>query len=172
MQRPTDLILRAQADLAIQIERPAPCDLIIRKIGRMHIMPCAAKSYIDTYGMPTAKREISERPSHRDDVRGSGERARILRRDVSEPVHIGFMAMRTNVSTALYAAIVNGLAVGWLPTYYFAIGTPVIPLNIDWIYSFDIFLSYHRDLGEVPRIRRMIDWASHIRFAKLSVVSG
>jgi hypothetical protein len=49
--------------------------------------------------------------------------------------------------------------VGWLPTYYFAIGAPVIPLDIDWVYSFDIWLSYHPDLGSVPRVRRMIDWA-------------
>jgi len=67
--------------------------------------------------------------------------------------------MRTNVSTALYAAIVSGLAVGWLPTYCFAIGASVIPLDIDWVYSFDIWLSYHPDLGSVPRVRRMIDWA-------------
>jgi hypothetical protein len=49
--------------------------------------------------------------------------------------------------------------VGWLPTYYYAIGAPEIPLDIDWVYSFDIWLSYHRDLGSAPRVRRMIDWA-------------
>jgi len=159
MQRPDELIVRAQADLAIQIERPGPRDLIVRKIGRMHIMPCASKSYIDTYGMPTAQREISERHRIVMMYADQGKGREYYDEMFPNKSHIGFVAMRTNVSTALYAAIVNGLAVGWLPTYYFALGTPVIPLNIDWIYSFDIFLSYHHDLGEVPRIRRMIDWA-------------
>ncbi len=35
----------------------------------------------------------------------------------------------------------------------------VIPLDVDLVYSFDIWLSYHPDLGSVPRVRRMIDWA-------------
>jgi len=158
MQRPDDLIVRAQADLAIQIEQPAPRDLIVRRLGRMHIMPCASKSYIDTYGMPTAQREVSD--GHRiamlyaDQGKGSEHYDQMF----PDRPQVGFMAMRTNVSTALYAAIVNGVAVGWLPTYCFAIGAPVIPLDIDWVYSFDIWLSYHPDLGQVPRIRRMIDW--------------
>jgi DNA-binding transcriptional LysR family regulator len=159
MQRPDELIVRAQADLAIQIEQPAARDLITRRLGRMHIMPCASKSYIATYGMPTAQREVSER--HRivmmyaDQGKGSEHYDEMF----PDKPQVGFMAMRTNVSTALYAAIVNGVAVGWLPTYCFAIGAPVVPLDIDWVYSFDIWLSYHPDTGQVPRIRRMIDWA-------------
>jgi DNA-binding transcriptional LysR family regulator len=159
MQRPDELIVRAQADLAIQIERPVRSDLIIRKIGRMHVMPCASKSYIDTYGMPMAQREISERHRIVMMYADQGKGGEYYDEMFPNTPQIGFMAMRTNVSTALYAAIVNGVAVGWLPTYCFAIGSPAIPLDIDWVYSFDIWLSYHHDLGEVPRIRRMIDWA-------------
>ena len=159
MQRPDDLVARAQADLAIQIERPAPRDLIIRRIGRMHIVPCASKSYIDTYGLPKAKQDIGERHRIVLMYADQGKAQEYYDRQYPERPQTGFVAMRTNVSTALYAAVVNGVAVGWLPTYYFAIGTPVIPLDIDWVYSFDIWLSYHHDLGEVPRIRRMIDWA-------------
>jgi len=159
MQRPDELIVRAQADIAIQIEQPAPRDLIVRRIGRMHIMPCVSKSYIDTYGEPKAKEELIKR--HRivmmysDQGRGSQYYNELF------PGHpqTGFLAMRTDVSTALYAAIVNGLAVGWLPTYCFAIGAPLVPLDIGCNYQFDIWLNYHPDLGNLPRVRRMIDWA-------------
>jgi DNA-binding transcriptional LysR family regulator len=159
MVRPDELVTRAEADLAIQLEQPAPRDLKIRKIGRMHIMPCASQSYISTYGLPKAKQEIGE--LHRIVLMyaDQGKGHEYYEQQYPNRQQVGFVAMRTNVSTALYAAIVNGLAVGWLPTYYFAIGTPVIPLDIDWVYSFDIWLSYHPDLGEVPRVRRMIDWA-------------
>jgi len=159
MQRPDDLVARAQADLAIQIEQPTPRDLIIRRIGRMHIVPCASKSYIDTYGMPKAKQEIGERHRIVLMYADQGKAREYYEEQYPERPHTGFVAMRTNVSTALYAAVVNGLAVGWLPTYYFVIGAPVVPLDIDWVYSFDIWLSYHPDLGQVPRVRRMIDWA-------------
>jgi DNA-binding transcriptional LysR family regulator len=159
MQRPDELVVRAQADLAIQIEQPAPRDLLVRRIGRMHIMPCASRFYLETYGTPKAKQELTER--HRiammfaDQGKGS-EYYNELFPGHPQP---GFMTMRTDVSTALYAAVVNGLAVGWLPTYYFAIGAPVVPLDIGCIYPFDIWLSYHPDLGHLPRVRRMIDWA-------------
>ena len=159
MLRPDDLVAHAQADLAIQIERPAPRDLIIRRIGRMHIMPCASKSYIDTYGLPKAKQEIGERHRIVLMYADQGRAREYYDQQYPERPQTGFVAMRTNVSTALYAAIVNGVAVGWLPTYYFAIGALVVPLDIDWVYSFDIWLSYHPDLGRVPRVRRMIDWA-------------
>ena len=159
MLRPDEQVARAEADLAIQIEQPAPRDLIVRRIGRMHIMPCASQSYIDTYGMPKAKQEIGERHRIVLMYADQGKARELYDQQYPERPQTGFVAMRTNVSTALYAAIVNGLAVGWLPTYYFAIGASVVPLEIEWIFSFDIWLSYHRDLGQVPRIRRMIDWA-------------
>src|SRR5215475_11336517 len=122
MLRPDDVVARAQADLAIQIEQPSPRDLIIRRIGRMHIMPCASKSYIDTYGLPKAKREIGE--LHRIVLMyaDQGKGHEYYEQQYPNRQQAGFVAMRTNVSTALYAAIVNGLAVGWLPTYCFAIG--------------------------------------------------
>jgi DNA-binding transcriptional LysR family regulator len=159
MQRADDVVARAQADLAIQIEPPAPRDLMTRRVGRMHIIPCASKSYIDTYGMPKSKQEIDERHRIVLMFADQGKAKDLYKEQYPDRSQTGFVAMRTNVSTALYAAIVNGLAVGWLPTYYFAIGAPVIPLDIDWVYSFDIWLSYHPDLGSVPRVRRMIDWA-------------
>jgi DNA-binding transcriptional LysR family regulator len=159
MLRPDDVVARAQADLAIQIEQPSPRDLIIRRIGRMHIMPCASKSYIDTYGLPKSKQEIGERHRIVLMLADQGRARDLYDQTYPERPQTGFVTMRTNVSTALYAAIVNGVAIGCLPTYYFAIGTSVIPLNVEWVYSFDIWLSYHPDLGQVPRVRRMIDWA-------------
>jgi DNA-binding transcriptional LysR family regulator len=159
MQRPDDLVARAQADLAIQIEQPAPRDLMTRRIGRMHIVPCASKSYIETYGLPKSKQEVDERHRIVLMFADQGKAHDLYNEQYPERSQTGFVAMRTNVSTALYAAIVSGLAVGWLPTYCFAIGASVIPLDLDWVYSFDIWLSYHPDLGSVPRVRRMIDWA-------------
>jgi DNA-binding transcriptional LysR family regulator len=158
MERPDDLVVRAQADLAIQIERPMAQDLIVRRVGRMHIVPCASKSYIATYGMPKAKEEIGERHRIVLMYADQGKGREYYDREFPGRTQTGFVAMRTDVSTALYAAVVNGLAVGWLPTYYFAVGLPIVPIDIDWTYSFDIWLSYHADLGELPRVRRLIDW--------------
>jgi len=158
MQRPDELVVRAEADLAVQIEQPTPRDLIIRRIGRMHIVPCASQSYIDTYGVPKTRQEIGERHRIVLQYADQGKGQEYYVQQYADRPQTGFVAMRTDVSTALYAAVVNGVAIGWLPTYYFAIGAQVMPLDLDWHYSFDIWLSFHPDLGEMPRIRRMIDW--------------
>lgn len=162
MQRPDELVVRAMADLAIQIEQPIGRDLKVRRIGRMHIVPCASKSYIDTYGMPRSAQDLSERHRILLQYADQGKGREFYDERFQGRTQPGFVAMRTDASTALYAAVVNGVAIGWMPTYYFAIGAPFVPIDIDWVYSFDIWLSYHPDVGAVPRIRRMIDWAIEI----------
>jgi len=162
MQRPDELVLRARADLAVQIEQPAPRDLIVRKIGRMHVMPCASQSYIDTYGAPKSKEELAERHRLVMQYADQGRGAQYYNELFPGRPQTGFMAMRTDASTAMYAAVLNGLACGWLPTYYFGIGTQVVPLNIGHIIPFDIWLSYHPDAGKLARVRRMIDWTIEI----------
>lgn len=46
-------VLRLETDIGIQIVRPNAKDLRIVKLGRMHAMPFASQSYLDTYGHPT-----------------------------------------------------------------------------------------------------------------------
>jgi DNA-binding transcriptional LysR family regulator len=158
MQRPDELVLRAEADLAVQIEEPVPRDLKIRRIGRMHVMPCASQDYIDRYGMPQTKDDIASQHRLVAQYADQGRGAHYYNQLFPGRVQTGFMAMRTDASTAMYAAVVNGLACGWLPTYYFALGTTVVPLDIGHDISFDIWLSYHADAAKLPRVRRMIDW--------------
>jgi DNA-binding transcriptional LysR family regulator len=162
MQRPDELILRARADLAIQIEQPIPRDLIIRKIGRMHVILCASRAYLDIYGAPKTFEEVAVRHrlvmQYSDQGRGNEYYNAVF----PGCPQTGFMAMRTDVSTAMYAAVLSGVALGWLPTYYFAIGTHVLPLDIGPVAYFDIWLSYHPDVGKLPRVRRMIDWTVEV----------
>lgn len=162
MQRPDELILRARADLAIQIEKPVPRDLIVRKVGRMHVMPCASRSYIDTYGAPKSKDDLAQRHRLVMQYADQGKGAQYYNELFPDRPQTGFMAMRTDASTAMYAAVLNGLACGWLPTYYFGIGTHVQPLDIGHIIPFDIWLSYHPDAGKLARVRRMIDWTIEV----------
>jgi len=158
MQRPDDLVLRAQADLAVQIEEPVPRDLKVRRIGRMHVMPCASQDYIDRYGMPQTKDDVAAQHRLVMQYADQGRGAHYYNELFPGRVQTGFMTMRTDASTAMYAAVLNGLACGWLPTYYFALGTTVVPLDIGHVIPFDIWLSYHPDAAKLPRVRRMIDW--------------
>ena len=56
-------ILRLQADMSIQLIRPAAKDLKVVRLGRMHSMPFAAPSYIEKFGKPASMRDLTH---HRD----------------------------------------------------------------------------------------------------------
>lgn len=150
-------VLRLEADASIQLAPPTAADLKQVKLGRIHVMPFAGRSYADTYGLPANRAELAQHRivMHASDQTAAREMYRQWFPDVPE---IGFVAMRTNVSSANYWAIAKGAGIGWLPTYASAIGARVIPIDIDLRHPFDIWLAYHPDAARVPRIRRVLDW--------------
>lgn len=151
-------VLRMEADLAIQLQRPTAPDVKAVRIGRMHIAPFAARSYIDTYGCPTTTDELL---NHRvvwhmaDQTKGQ----QLFEELFPGKSQIGFLTMVNNVSSAHYWAIAKGSGIGWLPTYAAAIGARVVPVNIsNMVFPFDIWLTYHPEVAQIPRVRKLIDW--------------
>lgn len=150
-------VLRMEADLAIQIQRPTAPDVKAVRLGRMHVAPFAARSYIDTYGCPTTTEELL---NHRvvwhnaDQTRGEQMFSELF----PGKSQIGFLSMINNVSSAHYWAIAKGAGIGWLPTYAAAIGARVVPVNINLVFPFDIWLTYHPESAQIPRVRKLIDW--------------
>ena len=56
--RPVDM-LRLEADAAVQLVRPGEADLKVVKLGRLHVIPYAAASYVETYGVPDSVEALS-----------------------------------------------------------------------------------------------------------------
>ena len=150
-------VLRLEADVSVQLTRPQAKDLKVVKLGRLHVMPFAATSYLDTYGSP---KTIQELLKHRlvlqiaEQVTSQSEYDRLFP-GVPQP---GFVALRTNVSSAHYWAIAKGAGIGMLPTYACAIMARVVPIEIGLHAPYDIWLTYHPDANRIARVRRMIDW--------------
>lgn len=150
-------VLRLEADVAVQITRPTSPDIKSVRLGRQHIALYAAQSYLDIYGHPRTKEELE---NHRlvflmaEQGRGQ-EYYDELFPGRPQP---GFLAMRTNTSSAHYWAIAKGVGIGWLPTYASALGGRIVPLNLDLVFPFDIWLTYHPDVSRIPRVRKLIDW--------------
>jgi DNA-binding transcriptional LysR family regulator len=150
-------VLRLEADISVQLTRPTAKDLRVVKLGRLHFMPFAAQSYLDLYGTPT---QISDYPNHRvllqaDDV--------ALWRKMYDQVFPnvdpeGLVTLRTNVSSAHYWSIVQGAGIGLLPTYVYAVGAPIVPLELGIHVPVDIWMTYHPSAARIPRVRRLADW--------------
>jgi DNA-binding transcriptional LysR family regulator len=150
-------VLRLEADVAIQLTRPTAKDLKVVKIGRLHVMPFVAQSYLDVYGSPNTVEELLK---HRivlqlaDQVADLADYSQIFG-NVPQP---GFVAIRTNVSSTHYWAIAKGAGLGLLPTYAQAISARVVPVDLPLRMHCDIWLTYHSDANKIPRVRRLIEW--------------
>jgi DNA-binding transcriptional LysR family regulator len=151
-------LLRLEADVAVQLTKPTAADLKMIRLARLHSMPFAAPSYIQTYGIPASVDELKTR--HRivfqfSEQSGGSEFYKRWFGDVPQP---GFLAIRTNSSSAHAAAIANGAGIGWLVTYGVALGTKMVPIDLELRSSCDVWLTYHADAGRIPRVRHLIDW--------------
>jgi DNA-binding transcriptional LysR family regulator len=159
-QTPPDL-LRLEADLSVQLERPREPDLKIVRLGRLHVMLFAARSYLDAYGYPT---QASDLGKHRlvvmaDDKRRWEDYYRTLFPNFS-PANL--VSLRNNVSSAHFSSVINGAGIGALPTYVQALGANLVPLHLGINSALDIWLTYRADSKRLPRIGRTIEWISQI----------
>jgi DNA-binding transcriptional LysR family regulator len=155
-QKPPDL-LRLEADVSVQLQRPIEPDLKVMKLGYLHMMFFAAQSYIDAHGSP---KTIPEIENHRlvvlTDEGGSWENA--YQKALSGISPSGLVTLRNNVSSAHFWSIVNGAGIGILPTYVKALGSNLVPLDIGEFHRHEIWLTYRSDAKKIARTRKTIDW--------------
>jgi DNA-binding transcriptional LysR family regulator len=150
-------VQRHEADIAIQLSRPTALDVKAVKLGRIHVMFFASLEYIETFGAPKTYQDLIK---HRIVMQFADQTGA---KEIFESWFPGIpqqnlLVMRTNVSSANYWAIAKGAGIGLLPSYAFALGARIVPLEIELHRPFDIWLSYHPDSSRIPRVRRMIDW--------------
>ncbi|HKX64316.1 MAG TPA: LysR family transcriptional regulator [Rhizomicrobium sp.] len=150
-------LLRLEADIAVQLQRPNAPDLKVVKLGCLHMMFFAAKSYIDTHGYPT---NVSDFAKHRFAVlsNDAGSWEGFYRNFFPQFSPTDLVVLRNNVSTGHYWSVVQGMGIGALPTYVQAIGADLVPLEINPKVKIDIWLTYRSEAKRIARIRKTIDW--------------
>lgn len=149
-------VLRMEADVAVQLTKPERVDVKAARLGRMHVYPFAARSYVDIYGLPASLDEIKH---HRFvDQRGPQIDENAAPRVLNMPSIEGIVALRTNSSTAHFHAIELGLGIGALPTYAIAFAPELIPVDFGVQYQVDVWITYHPDARSVRRVASFIDW--------------
>jgi DNA-binding transcriptional LysR family regulator len=151
-------VLRLEADVAVQLEKPIHKDLLVVKLGRMHLMPFASRSYVKRHGMPKSAADLVRRPILVQEAEQLVP-VEVYERQLGENVGpFDHIAIRSNLSGTHYFGIATGAGIGLLPTYCVALGAPIVPLELGYHTFHDIWLAYHQDAGRIPRVRALIDW--------------
>ena len=153
-------VLRMEADLAIQFTRPTAPDLMVTKLGRLHIYPFAAKSYVERYGLPTSNADMV---NHRLVQQAAPQiDANAWAQQLGLDSVEGIVGIRSNASSAIFYAIESGAGIGALPTYACVMNAPVVPVDLQGSHSLDIWLTYHPDVRATKRVALVIEWLKSI----------
>lgn len=154
-------VARLEADIAIQLEPPTNPDLIVAKLGRLHIYPFVSEDYRNLYGVPAS---LSELKSHRI-IKQSAPQvddtayARILGLTSLE----GIVGIKTNSSIGVLYAVERGAGIGFLPSSSIALGAPLVAVDMDgFSHHADLWLTYHKEFRNSDRHKIVIDWIKKI----------
>jgi DNA-binding transcriptional LysR family regulator len=153
---PPDVMFR-DVDISIQLERPTNPDLIVQKIGTLHLMPFAAESYLDLHGTPTS---VADARDHKLVWQVADQVAsEILPMFVAgDVISGGLIAVTTNTSSAQFWAVTKGAGIGFLPTYIRVVSRGTRPLDIGLHLRRSVYLVHHPDSVRFPEVRKALDW--------------
>jgi DNA-binding transcriptional LysR family regulator len=153
-------VARLEADIAIQLEPPTNPDIIVTKLGRLHIYPFVSQEYEQLHGLP---RTLGELKNHRI-IKQSAPQvddsayARILGLTSLD----GIVGIKTNSSVGVLYAVERGAGVGFLPTASVALGAPLIPVDMGVSHHADLWLTYHKEFRNSERHKIVVDWLRKI----------
>ncbi|WP_291867038.1 LysR family transcriptional regulator [Bradyrhizobium sp.] len=152
-------VARLEADIAIQLERPTNPDLIITKLGRLHIHAFVSEGYRKLHGSPT----LADIRNHRLVIQQAPQiddsaYARVLGLTSLE----GIVGIKTNSSIGVLYAVERGAGMGFLPTSSVALGAALVPVDLGVHHHADLWLTYHKEFRNSDRHKIVIDWLKKI----------
>ena len=152
-------VARLEADIAIQLERPTNPDLIVTKLGRLHIYAFVSEGYRKLHGVPT----LAEIRNHRLVIQHAPQvddsaYARVLGLTSLE----GIVGIKTNSSIGVLYAVERGAGMGFLPTSSIALGAALVAVDLGVRHHADLWLTYHKEFRNSDRHKIVIDWLKKI----------
>ncbi|WFU44753.1 LysR family transcriptional regulator [Bradyrhizobium sp. CB82] len=153
-------VARLESDIAIQLEPPTNPDLIVVKLGRLHIYPFVSKEYESLHGVP---KTLAELQNHRI-IKQSAPQvddtayARILGLKSLE----GIVGIKTNSSIGVLYAVERGAGIGFLPTVSIALGAPLVAVDLGVSHHADLWLTYHKEFRASERHKIVVEWLKKI----------
>ncbi|WP_412048635.1 LysR family transcriptional regulator [Hoeflea sp. Naph1] len=149
-------VLRMEADISVQLEKPDRPELQIKQLGYLHLKPFASNSYLEKFGRP---KNVADMVNHRvveqqtDQLRGY-ELDKIFGPQIADRM----VRMKTNFSSAHYWAVAKGAGIGLMPNYARAIGGDVEHVDLGFDFRVEIWLATHPEVAKSARHKEFIDF--------------
>jgi DNA-binding transcriptional LysR family regulator len=153
-------VARLESDIAIQLEPPTSPDLIVAKLGRLHIYPFVSEEYKALYGLPASLSDLRNHRIIKQNAPQLDESA--YARILGLPSLEGIVGLRTNSSVGVLYAVERGAGVGFLPTSCIALGAPLVAVDMGVSHHVDLWLTYHKEFRNSDRHKIVIDWLKKI----------
>lgn len=153
-------VSRLEADMAIQFDKPSNPDLIVTRLGRLHVYPFVSEGYARTYGLPTSVADVRHHRIVQQVAPQLDETA--YARALGVDSVAGIVGIRTNSSSATLYAVERGAGIGMLPTCSIALGAPLVPIDLGIKHALDLWLTYHADLKTSKKHMVVVDWLKRI----------
>ncbi|MFK7966667.1 MAG: LysR family transcriptional regulator [Burkholderiaceae bacterium] len=149
-------LLRRDADIAIRMVKPTQSSLIARRLGEVRLLPCAAQSHIDRWGIPRSLPEAMRQPLVMPD-QDTGYLAGMKRMGLSiDDLNV---VMKTDCFPVAWKAISSGLGIGVSSEYMIDRTPHVHRLPIDFrVPPLQLWLAVHRELRSNAGIREVFDF--------------
>lgn len=151
-------VLRLETDIAVQLSRPTAKDLMVVKLGRMHLQFFASASYVARCGVPKSLADLAANHRLVMQTEDDENAHRIYNQYFPGIPPEKLVAQRSNLSSVHYWAVARGTGIGMLPTYVYVMGAPLIPIETPIRYHTDIWMTYHESAAQMPRVRALADW--------------
>ncbi len=149
-------VLFRDTDIAVQLVKPTSPDLIVQRVGTLHLMPFAAESYLRAYGIPAS---IADAADHKLVWQEADQVAsEVLPMFLDNATVAKMVGVTTNTSSAHFWAVAKGAGIGFLPTYVRAVSRSTRPLDIGVHLRRDIYLVHHPDAVRFPEVRQALSW--------------
>ncbi len=144
-----------EADVAVQIDRPPENDLVITRLGYLHLILFASDEYLRLHGAPSRFEDLV---NYHFVEQVAPQAPSEMAKAIPNPLAKHFVSFRANTSTAHAYAISRGAGIGLLPTYARAITRRVRPVGVDFRLRRDIWLTFHPKARGIKRVKAAVDW--------------
>jgi len=161
---------KREADVLISFPKPGGHGIVSEKIGEFALFLYASHDYLDRYGMPATVNDVED---HRF-IDYIDELVVISAvRWLSDVLRDQEITFRSTSLVAQYHAAIASMGIAMLPTFVAAADprlTPVLPDQI--IVKRDFWLSVHKDLEHIPRVRLVLGFLKELIAENADFLNG